>query len=293
MAETILVIGATGMLGEPVVRRLVEDGHEVRAMSRDADRARARLGDEIECVAGDVDDPASLDRAMEGCTGVHVSLAGGADWDLERRGATNAAKAAKRQGLKRLTYISGASAIEENCWFPMTKAKVEAEAAIRESGVPFTIFKATFFMEALVRFVMNGRALVMGKQPNPFHLLAAKDYARMVSTAFTTPEAANKALYIYGPEAMTFKEALTRYCAICSPDTKVVTIPFWVLWLLARVPSRVMLREVGLPMMRYFSKVGEAGDATEANELLGAPTTTLEAWSEARMARARAEPGER
>jgi hypothetical protein len=37
-------------------------------------------------------------------------------------------------------------------------------------------------------------------------------------------------------------------------------------------------------LMAYFDKVGELGDPTEANQILGAPTTTLDAWIERRKA---------
>lgn len=192
------------------VKRVLDffaDGHSVRVMSRNIKGLAEKFSSEdFEHVSGDVDEPASLEVAMKECTGVHVNIAGGADWDLERRGATNTAQAAAKLGLSRLTYVSGASAVPKNTWFPMTKAKVAAQDAIAASSVPYTIFKATFFMETLVRFVQGNRAMIMGKQPNRFHMPAAADYARMVSKAFTTPEAAGESLYVYGPEAITIED---------------------------------------------------------------------------------------
>jgi len=48
-------------------------------MSRNRDRVAARFGDGFEAVAGDVDDIASLRQALEGCTAVHLSVAGKGD----------------------------------------------------------------------------------------------------------------------------------------------------------------------------------------------------------------------
>ncbi len=143
MPETVLVVGSTGMLGEPVARRLAADGHAVRVMSRNRERVAARFGGGFEPVGGDVEDAAALRRAMDGCTGVHLNLAGGADWDLERRGAVTASRLAEESGIRRLTIISGASTCENNAWFPGTRAKLEAERAIIDSGVPYTIFRCT------------------------------------------------------------------------------------------------------------------------------------------------------
>lgn len=284
MTHTVLVVGATGMLGEPVARRLAADGHAVRVMSRDPERAAARFGEGFEAVGGDVEDEASLRRALDGCTAVHLNLSGGGDWDLERRGAEAASRAAAALGLRRLTLISGASTCEANAWFPGTKAKLEAERAVAASGVPYTVFRCTMFMELLPKMVRGGRAMILGEQPNPWHWIAADDYASLVSKALDRPAAENKTLYVYGPEALTFEQAVRIYQRICAPEAAVTTMPFWLLRILSWLPGRGELRRVGLPIMRYFTKVTEIGDATEANALFGAPTTTVEAWSTARTA---------
>ncbi|TNF23554.1 MAG: NAD-dependent epimerase/dehydratase family protein, partial [Deltaproteobacteria bacterium] len=280
MAEKILVIGGAGMLGEPVARRLAADGHAVRVMTRRPEQIAPRVAALGEVVGGDVDDAASIARAVAGCTGVHINLDGKGDWDLERRGAATVAAAAAEAGVRRVTMISGASTCEENAWFPMTRAKLDAERALQASGVPATIFRCTMFMELLPTFVRQGKAMVMGRQTLPWHFLAADDYAAMVSRAFTVAEAADKVLAIRGPEALTLPVALERFRARCRPDAKLVRVPFALLWLLSLAPSRRELREVGLPLMRYFAKVAERGDPGEANALLGAPTTTLDAWCE-------------
>jgi len=276
----VLVIGGTGMLGEPVARALLADGHTVRIMTRRFAAARARFGESAEVVAGDVEDPASIVRALDGCDGAHLSLDGRGDWDLERRAAENVAAVAS--DLERITMITGASVSKENSWFPMIRAKLAAEDALRAGGVPYTFFRCTMFMEMLPKLVRDGKAMVMGRQPAPWHFLAAEDYARMVSRAFATPAAAGKSLYVYGPEAFTIEEALERYRSICAPEAKLARVPFWVLSIVACLSGRADLRRVGLPIMRYFSRVKETGDPAEANELLGGPTTTLEEWCRAR-----------
>ncbi|MBK8975936.1 MAG: NAD(P)H-binding protein [Planctomycetes bacterium] len=282
MPETVLVVGARGMLGEPVARRLAADGHTVRVMSRSRERVAARFGAGFDAVGGDVEDLDALRTAMRGCTAVHLNLSGGADWDLERRGAEAASRVAAELGVRRLTVISGASTCEENAWFPGTRAKLEAERAIAGSGAPFTVFRCTMFMELLPKLVRGGRAMILGDQPTPWHWVAADDFAAMVSRALGTAEAAGRTLYVHGPEALTFEEAMRIYQPICAPGAKVTTVPFWLLRLMSWMPGRAELRHVGLPIMRYFTKVREIGDAAEANALLGAAATTLRAWSAAR-----------
>lgn len=274
----ILVIGGTGRLGEPVVRRLAADGHAPRVLTRSLTAAEAQFGGLCEVVAGDVEDRVSVERALADCDAVHLSLDGHGDWDLERRGAELVADVAKAAGLQRISSISGASVCAENTWFPMTRAKFLAERAIRESGVPYTIFRCTMFMELLPSLVKGDKALVMGRQPYPWRFIAAEDYARMVSTAFTTPEAANRTLLVLGPEALTMEQALRTYRRLCAPEAHLTHVPFLVLRLISLLPGRRELRRVGLPIMRYFSRVREVGSPDEANRLLGAPCITLDLW---------------
>ncbi len=278
MVERILVIGATGRLGEPVARRLAADGHKVCVFSRNESAARQKFGINFEIFRGDVLDVRSLERAVDGCTGVHISIDGRGDWDVERRGTANTASVSAAQGVKRITLISGASTCEENAWFPMTKAKLDAENAVRTSGVPFTIFRCTMFMELLPTLVRDGRAIIMGKQPAPWHWVAAGDYAKMVGKAYVTEAAAGKIFHVYGPEALTMEQAVEKYRSTCRPDAKLTRVGFGIMSVMAMLPGRTELRRVGLPLMRYFSRVREIGDPAEADALLGRPATTLAEW---------------
>lgn len=282
MSQKILVIGGTGKLGEPVARQLRADGYTVRVFTRNLAQARATFGAEYEIVVGDVEDVRSLQTAMQGCFGVHINLDGHGDFDLERRGVENIARVAKQTQVERITYLSGASVVAENTWFAGTRAKLQAETALRESGVPYTIFKATFFMESLPRYVQGKRASVIGKQPSPWHWVAANDYARMVSKAYATPAAANKQFYIYGPDAYTMRQALEKYCALAQPGVAVGDLPLWMAGLIARTSGAKELR-AQLPFFEYTGRIHETGDCREANQILGAPTTTLEQWAQSQM----------
>jgi len=126
--------------------------------------------------------------------------------------------------------------------------------------------------------------MIMGNQPTPWHWIAGDDYAAIVSKAFATPAAAGKTLYIYGPEALTFEEAMRIYQPICAPEARISKMSFRMLRVISWMPGRGELRHVGLPVMKYFTKVQEIGEPFEANALLGTPSTTVRAWSEKRKA---------
>lgn len=274
MDKTILVIGGTGMLGEHIARRLKEDGHRVRVMTRDSNKASKMFDESFEIVIGDVSDTNSLEKSLNGCSGIHMNLTE----DVEQLGAENVASVARKKGVERITYTAGTNAVEENAWFPPVKGKLLAEKAIRESGIPCAIFCPTFFMETLQRFVRRNRAFVFGKKPILYHLVAAEDYARMVSASYRLDEAANKKFFIHGPEAVTIHEALRRYCTVFHPEIKKIsTMPLWLARFIATVRRNKQLKFAG-ELIAFSEKVGECGDPTEANRILGAPQTTLEEW---------------
>ena len=278
MQKRILVLGATGMLGKPVVQRLKEDGFQVRVLARDMEKAKAQFDGPIEILQGDVADTDRLESALEDCYGVHISVGG----EVDQVSAENVAALAPKLGLEQITYISGATVAEKNRWFPMVAQKLGAEKAIRACGVPYTIFCPTWPMEQLSRFARNGNPSLMGTQPLPVHFFAAEDLAHMVSNAYQTDAAQNKRFYVYGPEAMTMKTALERYCAVFHPEVeKISVMPLWLAKLLGALTGNEMLKFAS-GLMAYFDKAPETGDPSEANEILGAPETTLDAWMESK-----------
>jgi uncharacterized protein YbjT (DUF2867 family) len=276
MEKKILVLGATGMFGKPTASQLKADGFQARILARDAEKAQSTLGAGFEIIRGDVADLASLEKAMQRCYGVHISVGGAVD----QVSAENVAALAPKLGVERISYISGATVAEANRWFPMVAQKLEAEKAIRDSGVPYTIFCPTWPMEQIVRFARGGKPSLIGKQPLPVHLFAAQDLAHMVSKAYQLDEAQNKRFYVYGPEAMTMKTALERYCARFHPEVqKISVMPIWMAKLMGTLTGNEMLKFAS-GLMAYFDKTPEVGDPSEANEILGAPATTLDAWME-------------
>jgi hypothetical protein len=133
-------------------------------------------------------------------------------------------------------------------------------------------------MEVLPRYIRGNRAFVFGKQPNPFHLIAADDYARMVAESYRIEEAINKRFIIHGPEGILFHEAVRRYCNVFHPDIqKVSTMPYWLTTVIATIRGKKEMK-LASNFMAAFEKIGEIGDPSEANNILGAPKIRLDDW---------------
>ncbi len=274
--KRVLVLGGTGMLGAPVARRLAEDGFDVRVLARHPAQARSRLGPtaEIEIVRGDATDRLDVRFAAAGCHIVHVSIGPPSD----RVALELAVRAATEVGAERIGYVSGTTVAEEHRWFPMIEEKLAAERFVKGGVIPWTIFRPSWPFEQLPRFARGGKPFLLGDIPHPWHWFAANDMARMVSAAYRDPNAAGQTLFVHGPEAMTLRAALERYCAAVHPAAPPIQVmSLWMARAIGVLTRNAQLR-FAAALMAYFAKVGEGGDPSETNRILGAPTTTLERW---------------
>jgi uncharacterized protein YbjT (DUF2867 family) len=161
----ILVTGATGQQGGALARKLLKNGHKVRAYTRKPDSPGAqdlkRLGAEI--FAGGFDDRKNLESGMRGMDAV---FAMGTMWEVGTEGETRqgiaAADAAKAAGVKHLLYTSVGSA-DRHTNIPHFDSKFKVEEHIKKSGVPYTIIAPVFFMENIFAPWMAG--LKEGRYP--------------------------------------------------------------------------------------------------------------------------------
>ena len=272
MPEKILVLGATGLLGLPVACGLAEKGYQVRVLSRNPERARQKLPEGVEIFRGSAHERADIQKSLAGCDGVHISL----PQESELAAARIAADLGKKSGLERITYISATAASRENCWFKLIDVKMRTEEIIRQSGIPFTIFRPTWALDSLGNFVRGNKAMVInGKNPPPIHFFDAKDLGRIVSGSYEDTRSLGKTLYIHGPEGIRLTEALERYISTCHPGASVMRLNLWQARLLSRIVGR--LRGV-TELIAFYDRVGELGDPSETNTIFEPPSQTLENW---------------
>ena len=274
MAQRVLVIGATGLLGEPLARGLGDAGFGVRVLSRNAGRARTKFPQPFEVFEGDALMRADVERALTGCDAVHISI----DHEREDECVAHVVEAAKTHRIERITYVSGTTVCEENRWFPLVDRKMKSEQAIVSSGIGYTIFCPGWFMEMLPRFVCDRHAIVFGKPSRRWHFVSAQDFARMVVESYRRPEAVNQRFYVHGRQALTVLAAMRDYCQALHPEIKsILRVPYSAVRLIAWLSGNAEM-QAGVNMVSYLEKVGERGDPAQANALLGAPQLTLRQW---------------
>jgi uncharacterized protein YbjT (DUF2867 family) len=287
MPQSILVVGATGNYGQPVTWQLHKDGFDVRVFTRNRAKAEKIFGDAMPIFEGRVDDDDSLRRALAGCYGVHINLRAllrnDNHQEIMHQGTASVVRLAKEAGVQRLTHLSFLLALPEHSSFPHLKAKVDAEAAVRASGIPYVIFAPSFFMENS-RHLVGGKHLFMAANSRPFHYVAADDYARMVSRAFQLPQAPNKRIEVYGPEPISGREVTQRYFATVRPQTRVHFVPNWLAGLYQKLAGNRPL-QYSAKVAKFHEQAGEPGDPRQADTSFGRATTTHREWCESERQR--------
>ncbi|MDX2285716.1 MAG: NAD(P)H-binding protein [Bacteroidia bacterium] len=283
---TVAVAGGTGMLGQPVVRRLLAEGWQVRVLTTRPGKAAACFGPQVQEVAGDIGDETALLRLMEGCTALHLSLQGGpseAEYQrIEAEGTRLAAAAAVRQGLRRVSMTSGMAvsfltpeqAAGQDPAYASARAKRQAEAHLMASGAAYTIFRPTSFLDTFGKYIRGRYAVSFGGFNPSFHWIAAEDYARWVCASYRSDAARNRIYPVAGPELLPMEEAARLYFGIAAPEVRQVQIPGWLLRGMARFipPLRT-----GLKMMAAAADVQEE-PAEALWRDLGGPVFTVESY---------------
>jgi uncharacterized protein YbjT (DUF2867 family) len=216
----LLLTGATGTIGLPLLRRLIADGTPVRCLVRDP----RRLGSErvrVQIALGDLSDPRSLRNALRGVdTVVHLAsvirdqpngtieeLAGVATWRLVR--------AAERAGIERFIFFSALGASPHN-HARLMRAKAVAERAVLESSLGYTVFAPSWvyspgdpFLILLERMSWLPVMPIPGSGRATFQPMWAEDVADCILATLpggALSDESNRARYeLAGPDTLTYR----------------------------------------------------------------------------------------
>ena len=211
----IAVAGGTGTLGTRLVPLLTGQGHVVRVLTRAPARAQHLTTLGVEVIRGDVRDPASVERALHGAgtviSAVHgfAGPGGVSPATVDRAGNANLIGASARTGAAFvLVSVVGASPGHPIGLF---RAKHAAEGTLRASSIPWTIVRATAFMETWGTIMgrplqASGKTMVFGHGDNPINFVSATDVAALVGLAATDSGLRGHVFEIGGPDDLTFNQ---------------------------------------------------------------------------------------
>jgi uncharacterized protein YbjT (DUF2867 family) len=273
----ILITGATGTIGRPLVDLLVGENAEVRAVTRDPQSADLPAG--VEVVAGDPSRPDTIAPLLEGVTSVflHPRAAGEAAGDL--------LALAKERGVGRVVALSAINVDDDPAEQPSRfqgDRNKEAEDAAVASGLEWVSLRAaSFAANTLNTWAPQVRAGDVVRGPYATFaepLIDERDLAEVAARALLSAELAGKKVRLTGPRSLSHKELVDIIGNVIGRPLRYQEIP-------AEAFKQGMTQR-GLPqpfvdalVARYARGIGPAEAVTdEVQRILGRPARTYSEW---------------
>ena len=227
----VLVAGATGFVGRRLCPALAAAGHHVRAMTRNPDSYRG----DAEAVQGDVNDSASLVKALHGCRAAFYLVHSLDSKDFahrDARGARAFGEAAAKAGVQQIIYLGGLGS-EADQLSSHLRSRREVESLLGSSGVPVTVLRAGIIVgsggiswEITRQLVDHLPAMITPRwvrtrtQP-----IAVADVVRYLLGVLDEPRARGRAFDIGGPEVLQYVTMLRRVAKIQNKPLLIVPVP--------------------------------------------------------------------
>jgi uncharacterized protein YbjT (DUF2867 family) len=215
----ILVTGASGYVGGHLMARLKERGEAIRPLVRDLRAAERLRGAGVEPAVGNIADPASLRRAMEGVdTVIHLVAIivekGDATFGrINAQGTRNVVAAAQAAGVKRFLYMSENGA-QDNPRYPYLQSKWQGEQAVIAGGIPYAILRPSLIFGSGDRFFNTLAALVRGNPivpivgdgKSPFQPVWVEDVCTCFVKMLDDDSYLGREYNVGGPEQLSYEE---------------------------------------------------------------------------------------
>ena len=281
----VLVVGGTGALGGQVVDALLARGKQVRALVRPSSNAGRLEAAGVTIARGDMMDPDSLLRAMDGADAVVTTAAGytrhskGDGPDIDVVGNRNLADAAGRTGVRRFVLTSILTC-DQTPDVPHFWHKKLAEDRLAEQGVPFVALRPGAFLDQVTQFggdpFAKHRLMWFGSARTPLTFVLTADLAGYLAAAVDADVAAGERIDIGWDRPAGMQDIADIASRLLGERIKVRSIPSAVIrtagWTLGTVVP--MVKDMAA-MSDWFSTGRYVADTTRQGQVFG-PVPTAE-----------------
>ena len=267
----ILVFGATGKIGEEVVRLLSQASFKVRAFVRDPSKLKTTKG--VDVMRGDLDNAASIAAALRSVDAVLLLTAPNSKHELD------VIEASKKAGVKKIVKISamGADATSDR---RIARAHGETEAALKASGITWTILRPGMFAQNFLMFassVKESGKMFASVGNGKAATIDARDIAEVAVRALIETKHDEKTYVLTGNELVSYSDIAKKLSSSTRKDVTYVDVPL-------EQTKKTML-DRGMPEWLATELVGfqaavaagrAAGISTDVETVLGRPPRTFD-----------------
>lgn len=235
----VFLTGSTGFVGRNMLKRLLSEGHAVRALVRDPKGTGQLAQAGVELVAGDVVEGAGLDQGMQGCdaaihlVGIIVEKGKNTFEAVHHIGTRNVVEAAKRSGIKRFVQMSALGVHADGpAAYQTTKWRGEEE--VRKSGIPYCILRPSLifgpgdgFVTQMMETMRNAPLFrpVPGSGAPRFRPIFIDDVTACFAKALTAEAATNQTIELGGADELSLNQVLEEIARCAGVRKPAVHIP--------------------------------------------------------------------
>jgi uncharacterized protein YbjT (DUF2867 family) len=277
----ILITGGSGYIGSHIAKRFTKEGVSIRALIRNPERARreGRLSNlEIEWSEGDVTQPETLNKAMQGIDLVIHTVAiavekGNNTYErVNYQGTVNIVEAAKASDVNRLINLSQLGA-KASLPYRMMASKGKAQDYVAQSDLDWTAFRPSVvwgpedeFANTFARLVPLTPIIfpIIGDETTQFQPIWVDDLAEAIFKAYADPSTIRKEFELGGPEILTLEEIERRTLAALSARRIFIRFP---LPLLRIIVSLMEILLPAPPVTRSLLELLNVSNVTTENAL--------------------------
>ncbi|EAP98506.1 putative oxidoreductase [Janibacter sp. HTCC2649] len=291
----VLVTGATGYIGSRLVPALLAAGHEVRVLTRSADRLASRAWhDEVDIIEGDATSRSDLDTALADIDVAYYllhSMDGGDNFEeRDREMARTFGLAAQGAGVQRIVYLSGLHPAAEKLSSHLA-SRVEVGDLLMASGVPTVVLQAAIIVgsgsasfEMLRHLTHNLPAMITPKWVNNrIQPIAISDVLHYLVGAAEIEGEPNRTFDIGGPDVLTYRDMIHRFAKAAGlRDRAIITVPVLTPWLASHWVGLVTPVPSGIAKPLVGSLVHEVVcHENDVDTTIGAPEGGAKTFEEA------------
>lgn len=267
------------MIGIPVTKEIISAGFEVTVLVRDISKAKKIFGNNVKYIHGDLENKNSINTSLHNADAVYINLSTTAahkeyEFTPEIMGLYNVLESAKKNNVKQVLYLSSFLARNyKGTWWVM-KAKKSGIEKVKNSGIPYTIFYPSNFMENFEGNMREGNKLnSIGKSVNKAWWIAGEDFGKQVATALKSEKSLNKEYSMQGLEGFTMSEAAATYTKNYKMGRlKIANLPMGMAKFLALFIKPL---KFAVPLMEIMNNNVETFEAQKTWDELGQPKISL------------------